>query len=111
MKNNPLKYLIFLILALCLINKSYQVFYILDPHETRCISKLILENSIFSGAYFVSGETESNNSAVIKNSQGEIIWKDNGHTNGSFNLSVEKEGKLKHILLINYLKRCLFLVS
>ena len=100
MKNNPLHYMIFLILAFCLIKKSYQIFYILDPHETRCISKLILENSTFSGAYFVSGESEQNNNAVIKNPNKEIIWKDNGHSNGSFSLEVQKEGKIFNIFTL-----------
>ena len=99
MKNKTMKYLLFLILALCLINKSLQIFYVLDPYETRCISKLIFENSTFSGTYFASGEYETSNSAVIKNPQNEIVWKDNGHSNASFNLQVEKEGKIINIFL------------
>ena len=103
MKNTPFHYMIFLILAFCLINKTYQIIYILDPYETRCISKNIQSNSTFSGSYYVSGESEANNNAVIKDGSGSIIWKDNGHSNGSFNLEIKYEGKrYKKLYIINY---------
>jgi hypothetical protein len=94
MKNIAFHHMIFLILSFCLINKSYQVFYILDPLETRCISKLIPSNSTFSGSFYISGEFELNNNAAIKNNEGVVLWKQNGRSNGSFNLAIEHEGKI-----------------
>lgn len=108
MKNNAQNYLIFLILLFCLINKSYQIFYILDPQELRCISKLIMSDSTFSGTYFVSGEEEESNKVVVKDPKGDVIWEDDGHSSGSFSLEVKDEGNIFKFLLL--FDRCLFLV-
>ena len=43
------------------------------------------------------------NKAIIKNPKGEVIWKDNGHSNGSFSLEVDKEGKIFYLYKINHL--------
>lgn len=92
MKNKTFKFLLFLVILVCLIRKSYEVFFVLDPYESRCISKKIHEKSNFSGLYFVSGEDETGNIAVIKNPLRETIWSANSHKSGSFNLYVEREG-------------------
>lgn len=93
MKIKTFKYILFSLVTLCLIKKTYQIFFVLDPYESRCISKLIPEKSTFSGVYFVSGEDETGNIAVIKNPNNDIIWNANSHKNGSFSVNVEKEGK------------------
>lgn len=93
MKFAAFKYVFITLISICLIKKSFQIFFVLDPYESRCISKRVHDKSTFSGVYFVSGEDETGNVAVIKNTQGEIIWNANSHKNGSFNLYVENEGK------------------
>ena len=92
MKISKTKFLITFLSIFTLFKYTYQIFYILDPKESRCISKKLQEKSNFSGNYFVTGETELKNNAIIKNPKGEIIWKDDGHSNGSFNLQVDNEG-------------------
>jgi hypothetical protein len=87
-----LKFILFFLITISSINKTHQIYFVLDPYETRCISKMIKEKSTFSGSYYASGEYELMNSATIKNSNNEIIWRDENHSSASFNLSVEKEG-------------------
>ena len=64
-------------------------------------------DSTFSGAYYVSGEEEQSNKAVIKNPKGEIIWHDDGHSSGSFNFDVKEEGN-KILNFEKLIKRYLF---
>jgi len=92
MKFAAFKYILFSLISICLIKKSYQIFFVLDPYESRCFSKRVPSKSNFSGVYFVSGEDETGNIAVIKNPNGDIIWNANSHKNGSFSLYVENEG-------------------
>jgi len=101
MKFVAFKYILFTIIAICLIKKSYQIFFVLDPNETRCMSRKVPEKSTFSGVYFVSGEDETGNVAVIKNPNGDVIWNANSHKNGSFSLYVENEGNLFFYFSIN----------
>lgn len=93
MKFAAFKYIFLTLISICLIKKSYQVFFVLDPYESRCISKRVQSKSTFSGVYYVSGEDETGNVAVIKNPNGDIIWNANSHKNGSFSLYVDNEGK------------------
>ncbi len=96
MKLSALKYVLLTIIAICLIKKSYQIFFVLDPYESKCVSKLVHANSVFSGVFFVSGEDESGTNAEIRNPQGNVVWSVKSYKNASFNLQVEKEGKNKH---------------
>jgi hypothetical protein len=74
-----------------------QVFFILDPLETRCISKEMVEKTSFGGVYFISGENEEGNRAFIKNNENQNIWENIGQKNGSFNLIVERAGNISII--------------
>jgi uncharacterized Fe-S cluster-containing protein len=96
MKFAAFKYVFFTLISICLIKKSYQIFFVLDPYESRCISRHVPNKSTFSGVYFVSGEEETGNIAVIKSPNGDIIWTANSHKNGSYSLYVENEGKFIH---------------
>jgi hypothetical protein len=97
-------------LVLCFsffINYSNQIFFILDPFEQRCISREMTQKSSFGGVYFISGEKEEGNRAYIKDSNNLIIWENKEQKNGSFNLVVEKEGRL--IIYLEYnINRCIF---
>jgi hypothetical protein len=96
MKN---KFLLFLCLIfLCLIDLSYQIFFILEPFEQRCISKDMDAQSNFSGVFFSSGDKEDSNRAIIKNSENQIIWELIGHSHGNFNLEVKANGILLNII-------------
>lgn len=89
--------MIFTIILFCLINKTYQVFYVLDPHENRCITKHVNAATVFSGNYYFSGESELENSVYIRNPEQNTIWSDKGHTSGSFNFDVTNSGKVKSL--------------
>jgi hypothetical protein len=81
---------IFSIALFCILfENSLQIFFVLDPFEQRCISKEMQEKSNFSGVYFISGEREDGNKAMIKNSRGQIIWENHAQKSGSFNLYVQ----------------------
>lgn len=84
--------IILLSLTFNLFNYANGLFFVLDPHEERCISRQMNEKETFGGAYFVSGEREEGNKAFIKSADGKIIWEVNGQKNSSFNFVVEKEG-------------------
>lgn len=92
MNQKLMKYILFFLITISSINKTHQIYFVLDPYETRCISKTIKEKSTFSGSYYGSGQNENNNIATIKNSSNEIVWKSENHNSSSFNFSVEKEG-------------------
>ena len=92
MKTKKLEYLLFLIISIILINNTNQIYFVLEPYENICMSKNLLEKSIFSGFYFISGEEETGNMAIIKNPENHIIWNTNSQKSGSFNLQIEKGG-------------------
>ena len=90
-----LKFLFFIIM----INYSSEVFFILEPFDTRCISKDFIARSSFTGVYFISGEKEESNKAYITDKDNHVIWSLVNQKNGSFNLYVESDGN-NQILLI-----------
>ncbi len=93
MNKKLLKFAVFLlIIIISSLEKTNQIYFVLDPYEIRCMSKMIMANSTFSGSYYATGEYEQMNLATIKNSNNEIIWRDEHHNSASFNLLVEKEG-------------------
>jgi hypothetical protein len=75
-----------------MINYSSQIFFILDPFDTRCISKEFVARSSFTGVYFISGEKEESNRAYITDKDNHVIWSSLNQKNGSFNLYVESDG-------------------
>jgi len=52
----------------------------------------MVEKTNFSGVYFVSGEREEGNKAIIKNANNQILWESTGQKTGTFNLSVIQSG-------------------
>jgi hypothetical protein len=89
-----MKYLVYLSLLLfCFVDFSYEIFFILDPFEQRCISRNMIQGSNFNGVFFISGEHEVSNKAFIKNENNQIIWQLDGHKNGNFNYAVAAAGK------------------
>jgi hypothetical protein len=91
--------LIKIIMLFVFINYSHQIFFILDPFDTRCVSKEFAARSSFTGVYFISGEKEESNKAYITDNNNHVIWSLNNQKNGSFNLYVEEEGKKRNFLI------------
>lgn len=98
MKNIFFFKIMFLII---MINYSSQIFFILDPFDTRCISKEFVARSSFTGVYFISGEKEESNKAYITDSDNHLIWSSLDQKNGSFNLYVETDGNQITLQLSN----------
>lgn len=90
MRKNLLKYVF--VFLVYFVDFTNEIFMILDPYETRCISRDMLLKSSFAGLYYISGEMEEGNKAYIKDNNNQIIWNADGQKNGSFNLIIELPG-------------------
>ncbi len=92
MKTNKFFFYVSLMITMLCTKMTNCIFFILDPYEQRCISRDMKEKSHFSGVYFISGEQEDGNKAVIKDSSNLVIWQAVGQKNAKFNYEIIHSG-------------------
>ncbi len=85
-------FIYFCFILISVFQYTNEIFFILDPFEQRCISREMEVRTSFAGVYYISGEKEEGNKALIKDSNNQIIWESNGQKNGSFNLFINTAG-------------------
>ncbi len=92
MKTNKNFIYVSLIILICT-KMTNSIFFILDPFEQRCISRDMKEKSHFSGVFFISGEQENGNKAMIRDSNNHVLWQAEGQKNAKFNYEIVNSGK------------------